>query len=304
MDNALKQRILGIIVLFALVGICITVLLHNNKVARQEGIQKVHQLVEKQIPSTPTSSTTSTETTPSAAAMTSASVFSQSSEPAPTPSSSTPVPTEQPLESSVPSSPNVTEQTEQTITQTTSTPSSVHHARTKTKTTTSVESVVTPSTNNLPTESTTKSSAEVVKTFSVQVGTFSNHENALALVKALHERGFNSAIAQSIKTKHGTMTRVVIGEKGLTRKEAETTKLRLSKTLQLKGIISPVDKTTESKITEKKSTSSTTATKSTHKHTHSATTVSTKSHETPASAVNTASSTTSDTNNSGAVVIP
>ncbi|HEV2613111.1 MAG TPA: SPOR domain-containing protein [Gammaproteobacteria bacterium] len=280
MDNALKQRILGIIVLFALIGICITVLLHNNKVQREAALQNSRQLIanDQTSLSTPTTThrhhkaATTTTSLPADTTIQQTSVFSQ------------PAVNTQPQEQSQP-------QQQQASTQTfeNTAPAAEEHAIPLNSSTSTVQPTVTPqvvtqpskpksalttssafSTKTLSTKAKTsktntninsplfsstehskeKTKTVVTKAWAVQVGTFSDHQNAMALVKALKGRGF-TATTQSVKTKHGNMTRVVIGASGLTRQQAETTKLHLSKTLQLHGILSPVTKKTAEK-TERK----------------------------------------------------
>lgn len=269
MDNALKQRILGIIVLFALIGICISVLLHNNKTEREKGIQRAHQLLAEQqqrqiAPTTPpttqnqmTAVSQPTEVNQTPATPPTASVFNTTT-PATASTSAAPTPTATPAPTKTSALNNFTPPVTPTH------PATTKPSKAKATTTT----------------------ATTQKTFIVQVGTFSNKSNTTALVKALHERGFN-ATAHSTKTSHGILTKVIVGgEKGLTKAEAETAKLRLKKTLDLNGIISPI--ATSSHHTTKKPTT----TKKTTPH-----------HETKSTTTSTTESAVSQ-KDSGAVVIP
>jgi cell division septation protein DedD len=213
MDNALKQRVLGVIVLFALIGICITVLLHNNKVAQQQGLQHARQIIASSQKTTSTQQKFPVQTN------------------TPTPTSSVAVIAQQPAAPTTDSVFNDENAVEATPAPSVQTVQSAPISRKKTKSIT--ETVSTPTATTTITTTNTTTASPATATFSVQVGTFSKRENATALVKALHERGFSSATTQSITTKHGDMTRVVIGGNGLTRKEAETIKLHLSKNLHL-----------------------------------------------------------------------
>jgi cell division septation protein DedD len=279
MDNALKQRILGIIVLFALIGICISVLLHNNKVEREQGIQRAHQLIAQQQQQATQKTPLTTQVQMTAVAQpTTTTAQPQQTEVAPTTPSTTSVfNTTAPPTTSTPS-PTTTKK----ITKTT-TPSTTSTMNNFSPPVTTTHPAITKTTK---TKATTTVTTE--KTFIVQVGTFSKKSNATALVKALHERGFN-ATTVSTKTTHGILTKVLVGgEKGLTKAEAETAKLRLKKTLDLNGVISPI------------------STASTHHNTKKSTVAKKKitaHHETKSTNTSTTESAVSQ-KDSGAVVIP
>lgn len=265
MDNALKQRILGVIVLFALIGICITVLLHNNKVSQRQQMREPRHHLIAQTESQPTEALPPPPTLKEIAHAkpTPATSVSSHEDTTTTTVKTTHVKTSTPSTASVFGNTNETPTTKPVVThpltsQAMASIPSVHKTTTLPRIFNSTET----------TKTTKPEKTLTTKTFSVQVGTFSNRENATALVKALHGRGF-AATTQSVKVKHGEMTRVVIGEKGLTRKEAESIKLRLNKSLHLTGIISPVGKTTENKtstpVAHKKNVQLTHAKKATHK---------------------------------------
>lgn len=265
MDNALKQRILGVIVLFALIGICITVLLHNNKKAQQEGIPTTssmqptrhHRNQTLNAQNALTTQTTQTKNIDNSNANptqpSTSSVFGN-------PPPATTATTIRPHITSTPTSTQTTRVTPMTATTTTprhntqlleTVPSPVKLQPTRTLTTKPEHT--TPITKTKTFEKNTKeiSHATTSKAFAVQVGTFSNRENATALVKALKGRGF-TATTSTFKTKHGTMTRVLIGERGLTRKQAETTRTRINETFQIKGIITPITQTKTTRTETKK----------------------------------------------------
>jgi len=240
MDTALKQRILGIIVLFALIGICIMVLLQNNKTAQQQSLECARKSIiatqQKQTPAqiqttVPKTNPPTPATAPISAASLTASVFAAPVTPTTTPST--------------PSKSNNTGAIVSPTTTTTTPAAAPAKIITKPNKPLKTTAVNTAHTTAVNTNSSSSSAAYIV-----QVGQFSKKENALSLAKAINNHGF-TATTQSIKTSHGEMTRVIIGEKGLTHSDAEKTKQKLAKLLKLNSIITPVPVTKNTQKTVK-----------------------------------------------------
>ena len=209
MDNVIKQRILGIIVLLALIGICITILLHNNDNTNIRHTSHHYTL--------PTSTPTPTVINQAPAPV--QSIQQQQPTQQLTPQAAQPIQNQTPMTQAVRPQEPITPIISKVI------PKAIPNVMSKTSPQNIPATLIHPSKiKHTP----------AAGNFTVQAGTFSKAQNAEKLVKTLQSRGFTSAKTQSVHTKKGTMTRVIVGNQ-LSVDSAKSLQQQLKQKLNLNG---------------------------------------------------------------------
>jgi cell division septation protein DedD len=270
MDTTLKQRIVGIFVLIALLGFCLTVLLRNTKTI-QPHVAKIdtHPAMLQTLPLASTSAPVPEPTSikpagPADTAPADKSALAPLSPksllagikpapvtivlPVPAANTNTVKPAAEKTDMPVPDaavsavSPPKTNTVETALPPAAVVPSEIPATAQppvslKTKNA-DMPASPKPASHKRHIVSTPSSGSALAgqKDLVIQVGTFSIAGNAQTLVDKLRARGF-SAQAQKIKTSKGEMVRVIVGKKGLNYAQAEALRQELAKSMTLKGII-------------------------------------------------------------------
>lgn len=225
MDSTLKQRILGIFILLALLGFCLTILLHNNKNS-QPRIAPIN------------TNPPITQTTNAMLSNNSQNVFVAKPTPIPAPTVVTPAPAPV-VAAPVPVVQQKTVVAPAPVVKPVSIPTPAPTIVAAPKPVAVAKDLYTLPAKQKATKiikQKTKAEPRSMSGAVVQVGTFSLNANAETLVQKLHKAGFN-AKAEKINTAKGKMTRVIVGHKNLDHAQAKILRDKLKNKMNLTGII-------------------------------------------------------------------